>query len=153
MNSQPRVKIKGCSSKFYLYQGFGSFVMMEMEMFQNGGYNADEMGFGKVRKLQLRSDINGYTIFIDIRDVGLHRSQPRSVEVTPGPLQTHGNINAGTNTCDKELQKRVKQRTLAVLPTTHWESNAHALIKSPTRCLQLSNGINVLFIPPAVIVA
>ena len=43
-----KIRIKGCTVDFYLYQAFGIFVMFEMEMFQGGGYNADDMGLGKV---------------------------------------------------------------------------------------------------------
>lgn len=31
-----------------MYQAYGVFVVFEMELFQNGGYNADDMGLGKV---------------------------------------------------------------------------------------------------------
>ena len=50
-NTKSRIRINGCKAKFYLYQAFGIFVMLEMEMFQGGGYNADDMGLGKVREL------------------------------------------------------------------------------------------------------
>jgi SNF2 family DNA or RNA helicase len=39
--------VLGCAAEFYLYQAFGIYVMLEMEIFQNGGYNADDMGLGK----------------------------------------------------------------------------------------------------------
>ena len=33
---------------FYHYQAFGIFVLFEMEIFQYGGYLADDIGLGKV---------------------------------------------------------------------------------------------------------
>ena len=48
ISSKSQITIKGCGASLYLYQAFGIFVMMEIEMFQGGGYNADDMGLGKV---------------------------------------------------------------------------------------------------------
>ena len=43
------VRMRGMGEKkLYPYQVFGIFVMFEMEVFQNGGYLADDMGLGKV---------------------------------------------------------------------------------------------------------
>ena len=50
-NSDIRTKIHGMSTGFYPFQVFGIFVMFEMEMWQGGGYLADDMGLGKVRSL------------------------------------------------------------------------------------------------------
>ena len=49
--SESRIKIKSCNVDFYLYQAFGIFVMFEIEKFQGGGYNANNMGLGKVREV------------------------------------------------------------------------------------------------------
>lgn len=38
-----RLKIRGCNAELYMYQAYGVSVMFEMEMFQNGGYNANDM--------------------------------------------------------------------------------------------------------------
>lgn len=43
-----RIRIPGMKTPLFLYQAFGIFVMFEMEMYQKGGYNADDMGLGKV---------------------------------------------------------------------------------------------------------
>ena len=49
VGSAERIRIQGCTADLYLYQAVAIFVMMEMEMFQKGGFNADDMGLGKVR--------------------------------------------------------------------------------------------------------
>ena len=49
VGSEERIRIQECTADLYLYQAFGIFVMMEMEMFQKGGYDADDMGLEKVR--------------------------------------------------------------------------------------------------------
>ena len=49
--SKSRIRIKGCNVDFYLYQAFEIFVMFKMEMFQGGGYNADDMRLGRVREV------------------------------------------------------------------------------------------------------
>lgn len=46
-----RITIPGLRTPLFLYQAFGVFVMLEMEAYQDGGYNADDMGLGKVRSL------------------------------------------------------------------------------------------------------
>ncbi len=43
-----RVKIDGMKTNFYPFQIFGVFVICEMELFQNGGYLADDPGLGKI---------------------------------------------------------------------------------------------------------
>lgn len=42
------IGIRGLKTRLYLYQAFGVFVMFEMEMFQGGGWNADDIWLGKV---------------------------------------------------------------------------------------------------------
>ena len=42
------IRIRGLRTPLFPYQGFGVFVMTEMELFQGGGFNADDMGLGKV---------------------------------------------------------------------------------------------------------
>ena len=49
--SKSRIMIEGCRASLYLYQAFGIFVMLEMEMFQGGGYNANDMGLRKVHEM------------------------------------------------------------------------------------------------------
>jgi len=48
IGASERIHIPGLRTPLYLYQAFGVFVMFEMELFQGGGYNADDMGLGKV---------------------------------------------------------------------------------------------------------
>ena len=43
-----RIRIRGLKTPLFLYQGFGVSVMTEMELFKGGGFNADDMGLGKV---------------------------------------------------------------------------------------------------------
>ena len=64
--SDQRIYIFGLKTPLFPYQGFGVFVMTEMELFQGGGYNADDMGLGKVclyiRLLQYGCLLQGQTI-------------------------------------------------------------------------------------------
>ena len=46
-----KYRIKGTTVDLHPYQLLGVFKMFEMENFQNGGYNADDCGLGKVRQL------------------------------------------------------------------------------------------------------
>ena len=46
------VRVKGIRPAYHPYQAFGKHVMWEMEMFQNGGYLADDMGLGKVGRVR-----------------------------------------------------------------------------------------------------
>lgn len=42
------IHVPGMKTPLVPFQAFGVFVMLEMEKFLNGGYNADDMGMGKV---------------------------------------------------------------------------------------------------------
>lgn len=41
--------IQGMQSKLYLYQAFRIFIIFEIKIFQGNGWNADDMGLGKVK--------------------------------------------------------------------------------------------------------
>ena len=43
IGSEQRIRIKGFNVGLFLYQAFGISVMFEMEQFQGGGYNADDV--------------------------------------------------------------------------------------------------------------
>ena len=43
--------IEGCKARLYLYQAFSIFVMLEIKMFQGGGYNANDIELEKVREM------------------------------------------------------------------------------------------------------
>jgi SNF2 family DNA or RNA helicase len=55
-----KIGIQGMQVGFYPYQIFGIFVLFEMEVFQNGGYLADDMGLGKVIVPASRCTLNRY---------------------------------------------------------------------------------------------
>ncbi len=43
-----RIHISGLLTPLYLYQAFEVFVMFEMKLFQDRGYNVNDMRLGKV---------------------------------------------------------------------------------------------------------
>lgn len=45
------ISIRRMKTKVYPYQAFDVFVMLEMEVILNGGWNADGMGLGKAGNL------------------------------------------------------------------------------------------------------
>ena len=48
LSADQKVRVPGLKTLLYRYQAFGAFVMLEMEVIQKGGWNADDMGLGKV---------------------------------------------------------------------------------------------------------
>jgi hypothetical protein len=48
IGSDERIHISGLLTPLYLYQVFEVFVMFEMKLFQEEGYNADDMRLEKV---------------------------------------------------------------------------------------------------------
>jgi hypothetical protein len=63
INSKSRIRIKDCSTDFYLYQVFEIFVMFEMKMFQNEEYNANDMNLKKIHKLQSLLNVDDFDLF------------------------------------------------------------------------------------------
>jgi hypothetical protein len=63
INFKSRIRIKDCSTDFYLYQVFEIFVMFEMKMFQNEEYNANDMSLKKIHKLQSLLNVDDFDLF------------------------------------------------------------------------------------------
>ena len=50
-DTQERTTIKSMKTSLYLYQTLGVFIMFEIELYQRGGHNADNMGLRKVSSI------------------------------------------------------------------------------------------------------
>ncbi len=48
IKSTSHICILNCNVEFYLYQAFDIFVMLEMKLFQNDEYNANDMRLDKI---------------------------------------------------------------------------------------------------------